>query len=257
MKRIELKGCENFWDIGGCRCADGETCVKPGMVYRSGRLSDLTDQDITVLSSLNIRRILDFRSPDEIAERPDRLPEDPGLEVLQVPVGGGGLSKKRVVEVFRRAAAGELDTHAHMTAEYRSFPEVLAEDARTVLELLLDSEAYPVLMHCTAGKDRTGFISALILGLLGCSEACIIEDYLSYRRSNLAADAARYAGSFASYGISVDEQLTHPFLLARRSYIEAMLDSIRRQWGNIPEYLAREAGFSAERQHRLKHILLV
>lgn len=255
MRRIDLQGCENFWDIGGCRCADG-TLVKPGMIYRSGRLSDLTDDDVTVLSSLNIRRILDFRSPDEVAERPDRLPGNPGQQVLHVPVGGGGLSKTRVVEVFRRAAAGELDTHAHMTADYRRFPEVLAEDARTVLELLLDPSGYPVLMHCTAGKDRTGFVSALILGLLGCSEERIIEDYLSYRRRDLSADAARYAGSFASYGISVDEQLTYPFLLARRSYIEALLDSIRQQWGTIPEFLAQKAGFSAGRQQHLRELLL-
>lgn len=254
MIRIPLDGCRNMWDIGGYPI-DAQTVTRPRMVYRSGRLSSLTEEDLEKFSTLSVRTVVDLRSADEIDEHPDRIPENLGCRVLQMPITNEGLGKQQVVDIFARASRGEIDTHEHMIEAYRRFPMEMGDGLKNLLELMLDEAAYPLLMHCTAGKDRTGFAAAVLLSILGCSTETVIQDYLSYRRPELDKDAKRYASSFLAYGVTVEEESTYPYLLARREYIEALLDSFTIQWGSVAQYLSRRAGFSIPRQQELRNLL--
>ena len=255
MHHIPLEGCPNLWDIGGCSTAEGRQ-VRTSRVYRSGRLSDLTERDLERLSSLGLATVVDFRSEDEIAEHPDRLPDHAACRRVHIPMGEGMLSKEQVIDVMRRASRGELDTHVHMIQEYREFPRRLAPGLRTLCRLLEQEETYPVLMHCTAGKDRTGFTTAVLLGMVGCSDQQIIAGYTRYIRSSLREDALRYASSYRTYGIELSPEQVHPYLLAREEYIRSALESIRSLWENISGYLDQEVNVAPRQQQGIAEQLL-
>jgi len=256
MNHILFEGCENFKDAGGYP-ADNQRVVRQGMVYRSGRLSALTDSDLSRFQSLGIRTVIDLRSADEIEEHPDRLPEEGRCKTVHIPLNDKNLGKKQVVDVFRKAVRGEIDTHKQMEKDYEQFPFELAEGVKPVFEQLSDQHAYPVLIHCTAGKDRTGFVSFLLLGALGCSEKTLIEDYLNYQRKDLNALARKYAATFAQYDLTVPLELTYPYLVAHKDYIQSLAGSIRRNWGSAADYLEKQVGFTKDKQNQLKQILLV
>ena len=255
MHHIPLEGCPNLWDIGGFRTAEG-LYIRTGRIYRSGRLSGLTDSDLMVFSKLGITSLVDFRSGDEIADHPDRLPPGDCCRQVNISLGSGGLSKEQVAMVLKRASLGELDTHEHMIREYREFPLELAPGLKGFFRLLGREDTFPLLMHCTAGKDRTGFTTAVLLGMLGCSEEQIIQGYTRYHRKNLDADALRYAASYRSYGIELTAKQVHPYLVAREEYIRSALASIHMQWKDIPGYLEEAAGVCSELQQRIKDLLL-
>ncbi len=255
MIRIPLEGCRNFWDIGGYPIDDTKI-VRPRMIYRSGRLSGLNSKDLEKFGTLGIRTVIDLRSPDESAEQPDPIEDGNECRIIHIPISTEGLGKKQVVDIFRRASNGEIDTHQNMIDGYRQFPMEMHKGLRKVLDILLDELSYPVLMHCTAGKDRTGFVAAVLLGTAGCDEKTIIADYMNYKRENLDADAKRYASSFAKYGVEVQVESTYPYLLAKEEYIRAMLESISEKWGSISGYLDKHIGFTGDMQRRIRDFLI-
>lgn len=243
MIRIPLSGCRNFLDLGGY-AVDAQHVVRPGMIFKSGRLEGLTDEDIEKFSALHIKTVVDLRSPDEIHNHPDRLPENQPPNQVHIQMSHNGLGRAEVEEVLRLAVSGKLDTHQHMIAAYREFPQVSAAQLRQVFDLLLDDAALPVLIHCTAGKDRTGFVSAMILGALGCPERVIRSDYLAYNQGELAVRAQRYAASYHALGIQVSVEQTYPYMTVHPDYINALLETIAAKWGDIPSYITSEVGLS-------------
>ncbi len=256
MIRIPLSGCRNFWDLGGYT-VDDHHVIRPGMIFRSGRLSGLTDEDLEKFSALNIRTVVDLRSPDEIQEHPDRLPEKYPPRLLHVEMSHNGLGREEVEAVLRLAESGELDTHQHMIEAYREFPAASADQLRQVIDLLQDKTVYPVLFHCTAGKDRTGFVSAMVLGALGCPEHVIRSDYLLYDQGELAYRAQRYAGTYHERGILVTPEQTYPYLTAHSDYIHALMESIVSKWGDIPSYITRMTGSSEAYLQKIREYMVV
>lgn len=255
MRRISLQGDPNFWDLGGYTVRSGSR-VSLGKVFRSGRLDRLSKTDWVSLDELQLRTIVDLRSSDEREEAPD--PPDPKNKTayVSIPLARNGLGKEQVIDLFRRAAAGELDTHQHMIETYRKIPEEFAPAMKKLLHLMLDPGVYPILFHCTAGKDRTGYTAAVLLALLGADNALIKRDYLQYVRHDLEASAKRYAASFDKHGVSVAYQDTYPYLIADAAYIEAFLNQVDAEWGSIQNYIWKALDFSPSKQMKIQKFLL-
>lgn len=132
--------------------------------YRSDFPENLTDEEILWLSDHNITTIVDLRSDEEIVKKPCRLKDTEGFLYFHLPVTGGGDTPKSM---------------EHLHVAYR---QMVDENMETILDTIMNAETN-VLYFCTAGKDRTGVVSALILKRLGIDDEIIIEDYMKSKEN--------------------------------------------------------------------------
>lgn len=180
-RRLPLDGADNFRDLGGYRTAD-ERFVRWGVLFRSNDLADFTDADLDYLSEVDIRLQCDLRSDIEREKRPNRVLLTPVPEILEYPIPQAGMNPSEIQEAIRTGTMAEFDIRQIMLSTYRSFPIEHRDLWARIFSRLQDPNSLPFLVHCTAGKDRTGFISALVLLALGVPEQTVYEDYLATNR---------------------------------------------------------------------------
>ena len=190
---MTLEGLHNFRDLGGLPLAAGGA-VRPRVLYRSDALSALTDAGVGALSASLIGVIADFRTPFEQESAPDRLPADRTLEVVELSVlegaltGAAGAAAAEGGPIDTGMASRILATLPRLGDLYVQMLEhgaaSFAEAARRVAASV-DDRPSAVLVHCTAGKDRTGVAVALILDAVGTERDAVIDDYAQSER-NLA-----------------------------------------------------------------------
>jgi protein-tyrosine phosphatase len=253
--RAELPNCHNFRDLGGIETAPGLQ-TRPGLLYRSGRLTFVTEAEQQFLTQLGIRRVIDLRSRDEIRAHPDRIPAS--WKYVQIAMEEGSLGLEAVVELFRSAMEGKADTAVHIEQNYREMPELYAGHLRRVFALLTADSYVPTVIHCTAGKDRTGFFSALFLYALGADDEAVLSDYLQigFRGSELETAAARYARQFETYQLNLDPVHTYPLLETRPEFLLAAVSSIRSRYASVGDYLRETVGLSDQGLLKLRRRFL-
>jgi protein-tyrosine phosphatase len=171
-RQVSLSGASNFRDLGGYRGLDGRR-LQWGKLYRSAHLAHLTQQDLEQLQKLGIHRSADFRGEGESAH----LSYDwPRIERHALVVEPTVVQRAQsMMEQGRNLSSRDTEELMHDT--YRSFVNVYGNRFAQFLALLQLSDA-PLVFHCTAGKDRTGWAAALLLTALGVDEEQIMEDYL-------------------------------------------------------------------------------
>jgi protein-tyrosine phosphatase len=249
---IPLEGAFNFRDIGGYRTSSGQR-VRTGLVYRSGELHNLTDADVEFLLQKGVKLICDLRSAEEVEAEPDRLPAK--AEYLHLPLNVGADHNRwgRLFALFfnRRKLA------SMMPEVYKQ--SVSGSDARLfgdLLRRLSQPENLPAIIHCTAGKDRTGLAIGLLLKWLGVPDETIIADY---------ALSNRYFDQFYAYGtrgvkslsrLGITGEHIKPLLVANPLSMRAALAHIDAQYGSIERYLREAAGLDDTVLSRLRDILL-
>jgi protein-tyrosine phosphatase len=247
-RTLPLPGGVNFRDVGGYRTADGRA-VRWGQVYRAGSLAELTDDDVATVGALGLRLACDLRSADEVARHADRLP--PGATHAHRPIVGEVSRLRRVVTLYRkRHRVQELLEEVYRVMLDQNGP-VFAE----VLRLAADPANRPLIIHCTAGKDRTGLAVALLLLALGVPEETVVADYTL---SNHAFDvlANRMRPEMARlYSLGFGEVQLQPFLLAEARTLRGALAYVQRRYGSVDWYLQR-AGLSDDMVARLRDGLL-
>jgi protein-tyrosine phosphatase len=174
---MRFDGLTNLRDLGGRPASQGRW-VRRGRLYRSESLDDPTESDRQRLASLQIRSICDLRGPRESALRPSRIP---GAVHHPMPI------ETRFEEVTgvsgaTQAASVDADLMTRfMQGIYDALPRLAAPHLARMIGMLLDDASAPVLFHCTAGKDRTGFAAAVLLRLLEVPWPAIEADYLATR----------------------------------------------------------------------------
>jgi len=227
---FSLQGQSNFRDLGGYTTADGHR-VKPGLIYRSGELSNLTPSDYRTLSGLGLRTVYDLRTDSERTAAQTKWAAGP-VQTL--------VSSKPVSPLAGLSSAGGPPlTPAYartvMLAFYRQMPKAYAPEFSAIFQQLLEDHA-PLLLHCTAGKDRSGLASALILTALGVPRAQVLSDYALSNRYLDLADLQR-AGVNSAFLIRLPPDVAKVFLAADPAYLEAALQAIDHQYGSIDAYL--------------------
>jgi len=181
IRRLPLEGAANFRDLGGYRTSDGRF-VRWGRLYRSDRLANLTSSDYEYLAGLNIRVICDLRTLGERTSAPTKWLGD-APDILNVSVLSDDDLKAATAPVpldeFKRrlAAPGSVAS----AASYERFVLAYAESYKQVLRRLIDGPI-PAITHCTAGRDRTGVYSAIVLTALGVPWDTVMNDYLLTNR---------------------------------------------------------------------------
>lgn len=254
-RRLPLDGADNFRDLGGYRTAD-ERFVRWGVLFRSNDLADFTDADLDYLSEVDIRLQCDLRSDLEREKRPNRVLLTPVPEILEYPIPQAGMNPSEIQEAIRTGTMGELDIRQIMLSTYRSFPIEHHDLWARIFSRLQDPNSLPFLVHCTAGKDRTGFISALVLLALGVPEQTVYEDYLATNRYRATYNnfVLRWVPLYSLFRTERKELL--PLLDARAEYLDASFQEIRNRWGSVDVYLEEALGLTPERREALRANLL-
>ena len=241
---VALEGGSNFRDLGGYATADGRT-VRRGSVFRSAHLGTLTDADRLSIGRLGVRTVVDLRGVNEAAETPHRV-EGLGCRIVGAHIEPG------VGEKIRGAVADGSATPfvmmGFLTDHYRDYPRRCAPGFRTLFSTLSEDDHRPLVFHCTAGKDRTGFASALLLTLLGVPWETVMEDYL--RTNDL------WTGHIGRYP-ELDIDTRAAIVEARTPYLEAAFDVVRADYGSPEAFAEKALGLDAKRRDRLKADLLV
>jgi len=234
---VPFQKIANFRDLGGIPAADGKV-IRPGVLFRSGHLAHSTQSDIRKLSSLGIQTIIDFRSEQETEREPDQLPPKPEIDVHHFRIQENGLPPfgKEIRNRIQNRTLNELDPSQIMTKMYRKLATEFTSAYEKFFNVLKSSNGTPVLWHCSAGKDRAGFASALIQKVLGVSDSLIMADYLlstgriAPRRRQLLMVTlmrGRKAGQFLRRMNEVDSR-----------WLTAAFQAVEDEWGEFDSYTA-------------------
>lgn len=254
-RRIALQGAPNFRDVGGHLTAEG-LVVLPNRIFRSERLSSLTPADVAMVSALGIQTVCDLRSEAESILHPNRMPPDWIGDYLRLPISADVRAGKNVFEplIAKPTAIGARDV---MESIYRSFPQAFAPHLGDLFDRMT-APALPMVIHCTAGKDRTGFVIAILLSALGVPSETIFSDYMLSSKSSYAQVTFEEVTTLiASHiGASPSKEVVHMILGVDRAYLQAALDLIDESYGSIAGYLRDACGVKQEQIVRLKAALL-
>ena len=238
-RHVLLEGAQNFRDLGGYATEDGHT-VRWGMLYRSDNLSQLTDADLAKLHELGIKLVCDFRSAEEKAEEPDRLPAQDPPAVAELPIFDESFSPAEFKKRLLRGDLGDLDLRQALTDANRLFATRFAGQYKAMFERITRPEYLPAVVHCTAGKDRAGFASAVTLRTLGVPEEIVYEDFLLTNHYT-ARKIERTLWTIRLFSLfRVDPEQVRPVLSVERGYLAAAFDEINKRYGSFDAY-RREA----------------
>jgi len=227
-RKLSLQGTPNFRDLGGYETDDGRR-LKWGKLYRSSKLSGLTDVDVHYVNRLGLTLVCDFRQVLEQELEPSRLGEESRHLLASLPVAPGSLHN--FLESLHSGTIDVDDAAGLMREINRDFVVTQMPQYAEMFRLLLSANQQ-VLIHCASGKDRTGFGAALILDVLGVAEDRILEDYLlTNRYLPLDAEIARLTSELSNQkGKAVGEGVLRPLMEVRPEYIAACFEEIRKRY---------------------------
>ncbi len=248
---LRLEGSVNLRDIGGYLTNSGQM-VRWGQVYRSGTLIGLTERDWDYLKQLNIETVCDFRSHDEVMLEPDHLPA--GIRYLHQPVitDDSNAFQRIYAMLFTPHKIGELLQQMYTKVIIDENPQLF----RTAFEALSSESDAPILIHCTAGKDRTGITIALLLAVLGVPDDIIIADYTLSNHYYEAFAAYTQATLDRMRWVRLTPDAVQPFLLADARIMQQTLAHVRTQYGSVEQYLQDKAGITTQALSRIRQKLL-
>lgn len=228
---LPIEGAYNVRDLGGYSAANNKT-VKWRKVIRSGDLHLLTDNDLAYLNEIPLRTYIDFRDAQEIALAPDKTPASVINQKL-LPISTGDI-------ISMEAITPELAETALVDAN-RYFVRENQETYKEFFRILMNEEDTPLLFHCSAGKDRTGFGAALFLASLGVDRKLIIDDYLltnKYLKDKYTDIVAKMPA-------------LKPLFEVRKEYILAAFEVIDNEFGGIENYLTNQLDVDLKRMREL------
>jgi protein-tyrosine phosphatase len=236
-RHFNLAGASNFRDLGGYPTSDGRA-VRWRQIFRSNHLGHLTDADIEVLRGLGLKTAFDFRGTEERSAALCGVAE---IAVHSLPIEPTVVAALRA----RRANGTPLssgDALEVMRDSYRGYVHHNTPSFRALFAHLLEDRA-PLVIHCTAGKDRTGFACALILHALGVADDVIAEDYLLtnrfYRRDPTASS-------------DLPEEVKQVLASVQASFLAAAFETIGADYGDLENYFRDGLGLGADERAKLQ-----
>ena len=255
---LVLPSSPNFRDLGGYVGADGRQ-VRTGLLFRSGGFHRLTLEEIAAIQRYGFRLRCDLRSEAERNTTPNHWPDspEPGA-VLSLDMGADPRAANRqffaeLMDNFTPAGAFNA-----MCTLQRHMPTAIRRDLGSLFDSLIEQGRLPAVIHCHHGKDRTGFVAAVILLALGVAREQVLDDYqLSNSLCDKDEAAAgmrltieQYTGKIPGQGIVDQLAISNP------AYLASALEQIDRDYGGIDQFLESAAGLDAGRLARFRDILL-
>ena len=260
-RSLRLPTSPNSRDIGGYETKDGHH-VKWGTVFRSEEIIELTDPELIRLANFGIKIVCDFRGDAEVEKRgEDQLPA--GAEYVHLPVLDdsntlptdieNAIVNKDFEAQERLLGEGRATALFNDNAKYLIESKAARKAYSSLMDRLTDPAALPAFTHCTTGKDRTGWSTAIILTALGVPRDTIIEDYLLTNEYAAEKNAGRIEDA--------TPLMEHPeylvdLLEVRSEYLETSFDAVNKKYGSFANYLRKGLGVSKADLKKLEQNLL-
>ncbi|MDH6679627.1 protein-tyrosine phosphatase [Rhodococcus sp. LBL1] len=235
---IRLEGAKNFRDIGGYETSDGRH-VRTGLVFRSNKLSSLTDADLEKLTTANVTLDVDLRNMWERKDDPDRIPAGVRYQVADVVSFEHGIAFHEFVPItLGRAlidAAVNGSSDIGQSIGYPFMVTYRGSDVafRDLLTAIAGNTGGATVYHCSAGKDRTGWSTAILLTLLGVPKETVYQDFLA-SNTYLGRDKA-----------------------VEKSWLDAAFAQVDRLYGGVDNYVRKGLGVDQQTIDTLRARLLV
>jgi protein-tyrosine phosphatase len=255
-RHFQLDGASNFRDIGGLITQKGYL-MKSGILFRSDELSRLSNNDLEILKRLDIKLIFDLRTPNERKSNLDRIPQNKGIKLVNVPFYNqyNNSTYLQLFELFISKRT-RLDYKHYFKTFYNKIVFEQTHQVNQIITMISDPRNLPAIIHCSAGKDRTGIISALIQLVAGVPRNTALEDYLITNRyyQPRMNKYRRYFQWMDRFQVSPG----HIFQIfeARLEYLDEVLDEIFDAFGSIEGYLNNACGIDADTIFNLQKLLL-
>jgi protein-tyrosine phosphatase len=252
---LPLGGVHNFRDYGGYAVDSGGR-LRRGILWRSAHHEQASDDDLAAIDALRIDTVIDLRGDDERAAHPCRRSADFAARVMFAPGITAGLAP-------HLAAAGTGITAAvareRMIVTYETMPyrPVLTQSLRLYLSALAEYDS-PSLVHCVAGKDRTGFAVALVHRLLGVHEDDVMADYLLTNVAGRIDERVAQGGVVirARYGGEIADDAIRTLMMVSPAYLDAAFAAIREGHGTLAQYAEDVLGMTPEQQDAMRNQLV-
>ncbi|MGN7759193.1 tyrosine-protein phosphatase [Chryseobacterium sp. 22532] len=246
-KSIEIKKVYNFRTVGNIKNTEGRT-LKAGKFYRSGHLHQLRKRSFKEMQSLGIKEVIDLRNSKEISDKPDQLPDDIIYKKYSAFKDEGDQLTKAKKLVLKGKVNGS-DADKRMIDFYREYITENPEVIKKIITEILESDQ-PVLYHCTAGKDRTGITTALILTILKFDKETIYNDYLlsNNYREKLVLKRLNLANNLHFLYPKMDVKVLEKLSWVEIAYLDAAFDEINKKYGSTDTYIQQVLGISADKR---------
>ncbi len=251
-RRLPLSGAKNFRDLGGYETADGRV-VRWGVLYRSDALNKLTGADRRFLEALRLGLVVDFRAEHEVEREPDKLPDGARLLNLHMEDASTKVWHEARNEMTRNMKT--LDPAEYMIKTNIELAGKFTPGYRQFFRELLNSQGRPVLFHCAAGKDRTGFAAGVILRILGVPLDVVMQDYLLTNQYLLSAYKREIFVARLLKGKKFADGITG-FMRADERYLSAAFARIEQDHGAFENYLWNGLGLDEAAVVRLRNLYL-
>jgi protein-tyrosine phosphatase len=251
--KLDFEGPHNFRDMGGYPVGEGRT-FKSGLLYRSDHLGTLTDTDQGLIAEIGIRTVVDFRGPDEHNETPDNI-ADPAINQIWLPIASEG---SRITELRRRLEAGLLtidEAHEYLIVANRNYIVSFGHVYKEFTALLLDPASYPLVFHCTAGKDRAGFAAVLSLMMLGATKETVFHDYMATNHCTSNYIEGVLAGLSDMPASKASPEAIRTLMRVEPEFLQTALDTIDEHHTDFDTYLREALGVGPDEKARLVQIL--
>ncbi|MDA0978943.1 MAG: tyrosine-protein phosphatase [Proteobacteria bacterium] len=252
---VDIEGSVNLRDFGGYQTTDGRT-IRRGQLFRCGTMAEIPEHAFDDFAGLDIGVICDLRGHDEVENSPTPDAE-PFQCRIHIPIWPG--SSMQFQESARERQMTHEDFIEFMHQVTREIARDHVEAYKQLMRELVNTER-GFLLHCSAGKDRTGFGAAIILTLLGVERETVVHDYLisNQARELVERTLRRMRENAAERNMpeDIDEEVIRIFAGVREEYLLGAFEEIDRHYGGIHGYLEAVGITRAEEEHLKNRLLL-
>ena len=246
---MDLKSVMNFRDIGSIPTI-GNGMIRQGIVFRSANPDSISKEDIIKLGGLYIRTIIDLRAPHEIKKRRRSIDH---THILSLPLDFQKTTRERLRPYLYKKGTEKILADISNQI-YLDILDTAGPVFSQIMELLVSEDGAPILIHCQAGKDRTGILIALIMLALGTDSQLIVNDFL---KSNDALmpffKKLLLIRKIISFGFFPARRMLYVITVKQRN-IDSVIDRVQNHYGGIEGYLA-SAGFDISKLKDLREKL--
>ena len=251
MNKLFLEGTNNTRDLGGYITQDNRV-VKSGILFRSDKLQNITQNDIQYLKKLGIKRIIDFRSENEKKKQPNIIPEE--MTYVELPIQ----ADKKIQDEIDDVLNGKInkDIKDFLIEANKQFINEYKDKFRLFLLDIIRNQV-PTLFHCTAGKDRTGFATLLIYTILGIDRETIIQDYL--KTNYFIADTLDKVKNEVAKNMNIPENEKNkllPLLQVDEDYLNSAINEANKKYGSIFNFISDGLNISLSERDQIKELML-
>lgn len=249
----------NLRDVGGY-ATDNGGIVARGLVYRSDTFHPISDKDIARLAPLGLRNDYDLRTTAELKAKPDRMPPGVNYHQLNVLADAKSSAPAEIEALMHEpkkanAVLGGGKIEKMFTDAYREFISLPSAQAsyRTLFHAFADRENLPAVVHCTTGKDRTGWAAAALLTLLGVPKEAVMADFMRTNEYTLAQFNPVIDEFVAAGG---ERGIAEAVFGVKPEYLEASFDEMQERYGTIQRYFSEGLGINVAGQNALRELYI-